>query len=848
MMDSNAAQVAAVPEDKDWKKAMVNACDLIAPVWPLDQWIAVNPFWGQRAQPAKHAGSLLRQRAGFSLLMPAAFYREAWEGGRITDADLKLGLEENGMPATLQPLFDALKNTERRDHQLSYSILDVFPENPEGLKAADAVCDEIGRLCGAYFDERQARWAGAGEPGSRDDFFRFWLEAACQDLSLDYRTGIMGAREQLREVSEDRLEAVESAVRSIDLSADELEALGHNLLMRVVGWASWVSGLDWRAGLAGLDTRARESLLSVLLVWESVALVCASREQVVARARAWDRIRRTLIKTGPESARTGPVADAEEEGALWVWQRAYEIGYQRKLRQTLVESAGKQGNAAVNGCDSAADVDRKSRTDSDIQAVFCIDVRSELMRRHLENNNPRLSTLGFAGFFGLPVSHQSHGPFSEVKRLPGLLAPAYRLVDSKGSTEADKILNHALDQREITRESVRKAKYSSFSTFTLVETTGLAWAWKLVKDSLHRKNVRPVDCEDSTEGTLVHHLGGDPLSVPEKVKLVVGFLRGMSLTRNFAPLLVFVGHGTQTDNNPNHAGMACGACGGQSGGVNARLAASLFNDASVREGLAEEGIHVPVATYAVAAEHCTVTDEISVFGQNQVPESHRALLADLEDSCLAAGCEARRERATPLKLNGLDDQQLLAALDKRTRDWSEVRPEWGLANNAAILFAKRERTRGKNLSGRVFLHDYDPDQDEEGQVLEALMCAPMLVANWINLQYFASVTAPEVYGAGNKLLHSVVGGNIGVIEGNGTDLRIGLPLQSVHDGTYWRHEPLRLTVLIDAPRERMETIIARQPDVADLVNNHWLWLYRLLPGGDLERFQNGEWHDCSGYS
>ncbi|HDZ39646.1 MAG TPA: DUF2309 family protein, partial [Marinobacter sp.] len=117
-----------------------------------------------------------------------------------------------------------------------------------------------------------------------------------------------------------------------------------------------------------------------------------------------------------------------------------------------------------------------------------------------------------------------------------------------------------------------------------------------------------------------------------------------------------------------------------------------------------------------------------------------------------------------------------------------------------------------------------------------------------NLQYFASVTVPEVYGAGNKLLHSVIGGNLGVIEGNGTDMRIGLPLQSVHDGTYWRHEPLRLTVLVDAPRERIQAVIERQPDVAQLVRNQWLWLHRLLPGGEQERFHNGEWQGCAGYS
>jgi hypothetical protein len=179
-------------------------------------------------------------------------------------------------------------------------------------------------------------------------------------------------------------------------------------------------------------------------------------------------------------------------------------------------------------------------------------------------------------------------------------------------------------------------------------------------------------------------------------------------------------------------------------------------------------------------------------------------------------------------------------METRTRDWSEVRPEWGLANNAAIIFAKRNKTRGCDLSGRVFLHDYDPAQDADGALLESLLAAPMVVANWINLQYFASVTVPDVYGAGNKLLHSVVGGNVGVVEGNGAHLRIGLPLQSVHDGTYWRHEPVRLTVLIDAPADRIESVLHRQRDVAALVDNQWVSLHRMADQG-IVRYDNGRW-------
>lgn len=48
----------------------------------------------------------------------------------------------------------------------------------------------------------------------------------------------------------------------------------------------------------------------------------------------------------------------------------------------------------------------------------------------------------------------------------------------------------------------------------------------------------------------------------------------------------------------------------------------------------------------------------------------------------------------------------------------------------------------------------------------------MLVTNWINCQYHASTCDPARLGSGNKALHNVVGGHIGVFEGTGGDLRI----------------------------------------------------------------------------
>jgi len=808
----------SVPElqvmNDGWLKPFRQACDLIAPVWPLDQWIAVNPFWGLRHLPTSRADQLLGERGGFSTLMPVEYYREAWEGGRIREEDLQASIEERGDERNLAWYLDWLGRQPSSAAPLRSSILDTYQgtsgdDEVGGL--AETACDQVSRVCGAFFDQRQGRWSAAGDKAVAG-LFQFWLESIQKDLSLGFSTGLKGARAFFKTVPASMDEAVPEAIKRIRVSGGELEALCHSLLLRVNGWASWCRGVDWRAALEGRDSDRCGEILAIMLVWESAGVAFAS----TAQKAQWHR----------QAARSRRHGDHDDRSGLWVWQRAFEIGYQRTLWRALTSARVQQP-----GSDQAVEKPVA-------QAVFCIDVRSEVMRRHLEEVYPGVQTLGFAGFFGMPIDHQQHGPFAPTRRLPGLLPASYRLIDTRGSLRADLAENRSLDQKEITRESVRKAKYTSLSTFTLVETTGLAWAWKLVKDSL--KKGHKVRKEEGVDGRLVHSHGGDPLSDAERAALTANMLRGMSLTSGFAPLLVLVGHGSHTDNNPNQAGLDCGACGGQSGGVNARLAARLVNDPQVRAGLAAGGIKVPDFTWAVAAEHCTVTDQVSIADRHLVPDSHLQKLAELEAGFEEAGIRVRKERATPLKLNGLDDDNLKRTMETRTRDWSEVRPEWGLANNAAIIFAKRSRTRGCNLSGRVFLHDYDPELDADGTLLEALLAAPMVVANWINLQYFASVTVPEVYGSGNKLLHSVIGGNVGVVEGNGTHLKIGLPLQSVHDGTYWRHEPLRLTVLVDAPAERIESVLHRQPDVAALVENQWVSLHRMTDSG-AERYDNGSW-------
>jgi hypothetical protein len=346
--------------------------------------------------------------------------------------------------------------------------------------------------------------------------------------------------------------------------------------------------------------------------------------------------------------------------------------------------------------------------------------------------------------------------------------------------------------------------------------------------------------------SLESHETGDRITgmtPAQRLDAAEGGLKAMSLTDNFARIVMLAGHGSTTLNNPHATGLDCGACGGHTGEANARVAALILNDPAVRAGLKERGITIPDDTIFVAALHDTTTDEVTIFDKASIPASHADDLKQLEANLAAAGNLARAERSTLLRIaEGADVND---AVKRRSRDWSQVRPEWGLAGCAAFIVAPRDRTAGIDLDGRSFLHSYDWQQDAGFGVLELIMTAPMIVASWINLQYYGSTVDNAFFGSGNKVLHNVVG-TLGVLEGNTGDLRVGLPWQSVHDGENYIHEPMRLHVMIEAPIDAMTEIIGKHEQVRQLLDNGWLYLFALDESGKATHKYAGDlnWTAC----
>ncbi|MGC8518519.1 MAG: YbcC family protein [Steroidobacteraceae bacterium] len=780
------------------RAALEAACRTVAPAWPIDRQVAVSPYWGYRSLAFGTAAERLRRLCGTPLTWTRAQYLCAWRQGQIRPEHLQQALSEQSAVTNFTDAVRALEQPAPAADGLPLlsDRLDSDPGRRGALPWRERITQQISETCAAYFDRLQSD----GSPARPSGLFEHWRAALRQDRRF---ASVHARAAELPQAPE---AAFDWALERLAVRDAQLAELLEVLAARIGGWAAWCAYLRWEASLAGEDDVHLAHLLVIRLAWE--ALLHDGRHDERSVWRDW-------------LEHWNMAGNAKPHAALAVdllWQRAHEIAYQASLFSAL--RTPREAPSA----------------EAHAQLVFCIDVRSERMRRALEQVDEGMRTYGFAGFFGLPLRYTPLGTSLERPQLPALLAPSLTATDTSGDAAVDDRL--ADQRRRALRRAASLEPFARMPTgaFSTVEILGLSYLPKLLARTFGRAPDTAVrlGLEHGAHAALRPRLSAsDPHARAEQAQLAARILRAMGIERPWARLLVLVGHGARTANNPQAAALACGACGGHSGDVNARILADLLNDPAVRRALGEHGVELPEHTVVIAALHDTVTDTVELFAPASLPEGHAADLQRLRDALQRAAAQVRRERAPELGLAHLvgRDAALLRRLKRRTRDWSEVRPEWGLAGNAAFILAPRARTRGIDLKGRAFLHEYRPEEDPDGTLLEQVLAGPLVVAHWINLQYFGSTVDPQRFGSGDKLLHNVLGGRIGVLEGHSGDLRIGLARQSVHDGTAWRHAPLRLTVLIDAPRERIERVVQRLADVRQLVEHEWLYLYRLHERG-----------------
>lgn len=779
-------------------KLIEKSLSISAPSWPLQNTVAVNPFWFLRQHPFHKVMKELEPILKTTLYMPLSYYKDALQSGVITKEALQesIKMSTKAKSQDLESIENFMSAAESITKSYFYNktISQFFSQNKD---IHTQVMMDFGKYASAYLDKKQAI---SVFPWNSASFWEGWLQSQKIDKSMSYY-GLKDFKKSL-----ECLEGLRSE-DGIFLMLEEMGIIGEEaqttymqcLLANVLGWSSQFKYIEWQKQLGYVVSSKASSvdLLAVRMAYDYGVYKCQKEKQIENKI-LW-------TKKLNESA-----TEKNDSHYLHILHFALELSYQKKLARQL------NPNITRNEIPTKA------------QILFCIDVRSEMLRRNIEETNSAIKTIGFAGFFGIPLDYKSSLESKPSHRLPVLLSPAFTVEE----VSKNKAIGFSLAIRQVSGY-FRNLRKNPLSSFLYVELFGALYIEKSLRRSFlniaekfrekqipHRFSARGFGPSQSK----VTNSDGSIFEENQKVERADAVLRHMGLTDKFAKLILILGHGSVTTNNAFGSSLDCGACGGNSGDINARFLADLLNNTAIRKGLETKGILIPPSTQFIAGVHETVSDQIYILEADKVPqnlhEDLRSLMKDLDAASLKTCKERFLSRPDAIDPN----------TESRSKNWSEVRPEWGLAGNACFIVAPRYRTTGLNLNGRSFLHDYNWKLDKEHgyKTLELIMTAPMIVTNWINLQYFSSTVAPGVFGSGNKILHNLAN-ETGVYEGNGGDLRVGLPFQSVHDGNKFVHDPLRLSVFIEAPREEIELIITNHEVVRQLVDNEWLHLIHIDP-------------------
>jgi len=522
-----------------------------------------------------------------------------------------------------------------------------------------------------------------------------------------------------------------------------------------------------------------------------------------------------------------------------VWLVAFERHYRDEILNALALNRG-HGRWRKR--------DRRPKA----QVVFCIDEREEAIHRHFEELDPEYESLGTAGFFGVAMSFTALDDHHPTPLCPNVVTPAHRVFEVARKHAEDTTLPVHVRRskwREVFNNAYWESKRNLVASFFVINLFGPIMAlpligrifmpkrWFGVMNAVRATLVPPVETELTiTRGEYpqVHdhgHGAGEPDTRPigftdiEQADRVEALLRNIGLTYGFSRLVIWAGHGSQSENNPHEGAHDCGACGGKHGGPNGRAFAAMANRPAVRALLRERGIDVPDDTWFIGAQHNTAHDGMSYFDTQDIPGTHSEdwakLRADLDEARARSAQERCRRFASAPK--DASPARSLLHVENRALDFSQVRPEWGHATNAVAVVGRRAITQRVFLDRRTFVISYDPTQDPDGAFLERILLAVGPVGAGINLEYYFSTVDPKKYGCDTKVPHNVTG-MIGVMEGAHSDLRTGLPAQMTEI-----HEPMRLQLIVEARMEVLGEIYGRQPAIQQLLDGAWVHLIAMDP-------------------
>jgi len=832
-------------------QASIHKATKILPLyWPLQRSIAMNPLWYSTDQSFFSLSMKMSYAVGISATLPLSFYFDAYKKRAIDDDSIKraicdilpeakqefVNISTKEMHFVVDLLFDfitlpyyqlrldeyekthQLKNTCHVDILICAQVRPYFIDDP--LEWVLQKC--LGWLA-AFFDLGQAVWQ---PPTKEKDIWAAWRDMQSHQNKF--------WRNMFQLLPTNNLLFIEKAIQILKIPTEYLDRYILQIVWQLKGWCSYVKWLNAITHSPWMDKEA--SLESIIAIWLSCEVYFYLKNEKKLKDVAL--FSKNIINIQDKDDYASSLWKEyliDKKNTLCVNEKIFleshllNFGVNELLIRHILQLAWEykhQKRFLKNLLSDKRVALEKEHVLPKSQWVFCIDTRSERLRRHIEQVGQH-ETFGAGGFFGFIfqlTNRQTKKTSWQCPpwKSPAIIEPGVSLKYLDGQNDAIK------KNLSVFSSLLKEAKNHSLAPFALFDMIGVWSGMKILGKTFCPKLYNKIgQYIAQKDGVICAFKNGDDwcgFDIKQAVGSAEGFLKGMGLISGFAEFIIICGHQAKSNNNPYQASLDCGACGGNTGTPNAIVACKVLNNAEVRSKLSAKGIVIPETTQFIPACHNTTTDTVEWL--IDFPIIQQTKFSSIENDTQKACERLRKERLTTLPHH----QDVF----NRATHWAELIPEWALVNNAAMIVGPRSLSAKLNLEGRVFLHSYEPDLDDlSGSALESILTSPVVVAHWINAQYYFSATDPSVYGSGNKAIHNIVSG-LGVMVGNSSDLQLGLPQQSVFHLNQLIHEPRRLFVVIYAKKELVETILNKHTVVKNIFDGKWAFLHIINPQEEIK--------------
>ncbi|MGV3658719.1 MAG: putative inorganic carbon transporter subunit DabA [Prosthecobacter sp.] len=723
------------------------------------------------------------------------------------------------------------------------------------------------RLMGAYLDQGIAYWP---MPLRDQGLLAASRQIMGQPFSI-YRRHLSGVRAEFQHQEMSGMSAEAIVLDALDRLAvpeGEWDDFITAELLALSGWAGMIRMLENDVTLAPHD-RVRCSLMEYLALrltyilvavrdilgstsaWRGISITAPKMDRLTPVARFFDAAQLTglssnVVRALPEQvfehlARELTACNETER------RRLLHLAYERRHERSILIPLSKHRSMPP------LEVPEDRLT---AQVFFCIDEREESMRRAIEEVDPTIETVGAAGFFSCAIDYTGIDDARGVSLCPVVVKPGhtvrevpvdehYHLHDKRQWLRrawAKVTRNGFVSSRTLVRGWVSTACLGFFSLFPLVLRVLSPREYGRFIKRLNRAFLPEPKTEitfmrddeasrDATTGLL------KGFSEQEMADRVAGVLGPAGLHKAHARLVVVLGHGSTSLNNPYESAYCCGACGGRTGGPNARIFAMMANRPGVRVALRQKGIIIPEDTWFLGGYHDTCSDDIDIFDLDLMPETHRGDHTRVRQSLDKARVLNADERVRRFGTAGpgIRGERALRHVQARSEHIAEPRPEYGHCTNAVTYVGRRQFTRGLFMDRRAFLVSYDATKDPANESLGRVLGAVIPVCGGISLEYYFSTVDNEAYGSGTKLPHNITG-LIGVMNGFQGDLRTGLPVQTVEI-----HEPVRSLFIVETTPERLMSVIKANKELVEFVCNRWVRMCTMDPDdGHIEIYRGND--------